>query len=85
MPTVEEVLALIKSMPPADQWRIYGELYEHLEPADEDPVAVAEAWRAEIERRSAECDAGLVQGIPWEEVKAEARAAAMPAMARRER
>ncbi|HEY1378749.1 MAG TPA: addiction module protein [Gemmataceae bacterium] len=76
MPTADEVLALIKSMPRADQWRIYGELYEHLEPADEDPVAVAEAWRAEIERRSAACDAGLVQGIPWEQVKAEARARA---------
>ena len=31
------------------------------------------AWQAEIERRSAEFDAGLVQGRSWEEVKAQAR------------
>jgi putative addiction module component (TIGR02574 family) len=31
---------------------------------------VDEAWRAEIERRMAELDAGSVETIPWEEVKA---------------
>jgi putative addiction module component (TIGR02574 family) len=29
-------------------------------------------WLAEIERRSAEYDAGLVQPIPWEQVRADA-------------
>jgi putative addiction module component (TIGR02574 family) len=29
-----------------------------------------EAWRAEIERRMAELDAGSVEAIPWEEVRA---------------
>ena len=28
------------------------------------------AWRAEIERRMAELDAGSVETIPWEEVRA---------------
>jgi putative addiction module component (TIGR02574 family) len=80
MTTVEEILRVVKALPVADQWRIYGELAEHLEPADEDPAAVAEAWRAEIERRSAEIDAGLVKCIPWEEVRAKARAeAGLPA------
>jgi putative addiction module component (TIGR02574 family) len=31
---------------------------------------VDEAWRAEIERRMAELDAGSVEAIPWEEVRA---------------
>ena len=29
-------------------------------------------WLAEIDRRSAEYDAGLVQAVPWEQVRAEA-------------
>ena len=29
---------------------------------------MSEAWHAEIARRSAEYDAGLVKGIPWSEV-----------------
>ncbi len=31
---------------------------------------VDEAWRAEIERRMAELDAGSIETIPWEEVRA---------------
>jgi len=73
MTTVEEILQAIKALPIADQRRIFGELYEHLEPEEDDPAAVAEAWRAEVERRSAEIDAGLVKPVPWSEVRAEAR------------
>jgi putative addiction module component (TIGR02574 family) len=29
-----------------------------------------EAWRAEIERRIAELDAGAVETVPWEELRA---------------
>jgi putative addiction module component (TIGR02574 family) len=29
-----------------------------------------EAWRAEVERRIAELDAGAVETIPWEELRA---------------
>jgi putative addiction module component (TIGR02574 family) len=32
---------------------------------------LSDEWRAAIERRSAEFDAGLVQPIPWEQVRAE--------------
>jgi putative addiction module component (TIGR02574 family) len=31
---------------------------------------VEEAWLAEIERRMADLDSGLVQTIPWEELRA---------------
>jgi putative addiction module component (TIGR02574 family) len=33
---------------------------------------LSDEWIAEIERRSAEFDAGVVQPIPWEQVRAEA-------------
>ncbi len=33
---------------------------------------LSEEWLAEIQRRSAEYDAGLVQPIPWEQVRADA-------------
>ena len=33
---------------------------------------LSDEWLAEIQRRSAEYDAGLVQPIPWEQVRAEA-------------
>ena len=33
---------------------------------------LSDEWVAEIERRSAEYDAGSVQPIPWEQIRAEA-------------
>ena len=33
---------------------------------------LSDEWLAEIERRSAEFDAGAVQSIPWEQVRADA-------------
>ena len=32
---------------------------------------LSDEWRAEMNRRSAEFDAGLVQPIPWEQVRSE--------------
>ena len=34
--------------------------------------ALSEEWVAEINRRSDEYDAGIVQTIPWEQIRAEA-------------
>jgi putative addiction module component (TIGR02574 family) len=36
----------------------------------ESDEGVADAWRVEIERRMAELDAGVVQTVPWEELRA---------------
>jgi putative addiction module component (TIGR02574 family) len=33
--------------------------------------ALSDEWLAEIERRSAEYDAGSVQAVPWEQIRAE--------------
>ena len=45
-----------------------GLLIESLE-SEVDPD-VEEAWRVEIERRVAELDAGTVETVPWEVVRA---------------
>ena len=43
-------------------------LIETLDAASDE--GVEDAWRAEIEHRMAELDAGSVQTIPWEELRA---------------
>jgi putative addiction module component (TIGR02574 family) len=39
---------------------------------DDAAPPLSQEWREEIQRRSAEYDAGLVQPIPWEQVRADA-------------
>ena len=51
-----------------DRATLAGLLIESLE-SEIDPD-VEEAWRVEIERRLAELDAGTVQTVPWEVVRA---------------
>lgn len=40
---------------------------------DSEPGSLHPEWAEEINRRSAEYDAGLVQGVPWEQVRDDAR------------
>jgi putative addiction module component (TIGR02574 family) len=50
-----------------DRADLAGLLIESLEgEPDED---VEEAWAAEIQKRVAELDAGVVQSVPWEQVR----------------
>ena len=48
-------------------------LIESLDGPPEDPAAVEEAWRVEIERRVGEVERGEVETIPGDEVFAEVR------------
>jgi len=65
------VLADALSLPPADRATVAAELLASLDgPADEDAEA---AWAAEITRRAARARSGEAPGIPWTEVRAEAR------------
>jgi len=52
-----------------DRATLAGLLIESLE--SEVDSDVEDAWRVEIERRVAELDAGTVEMVPWEAVKAE--------------
>lgn len=59
------------SLPDAERARLVDALIDTLEPEDAAPLD--DAWLAEIARRSREFDEGLVQTVPWEEVKERAR------------
>ena len=68
----EEVLALALALEPEDREELAYELLRSLEgEADE---GVAEAWLAEVRRRSEEVRTGKVELVPWDEVKRKARA-----------
>lgn len=72
MSTYEEVLRAALSLPARDRCELWHAVFESLdgeEIIDDEPPILREAWRAEIERRSAEIDAGTAIGIPWEEVR----------------
>jgi len=66
---LKELFQKAAQLPERDRATLAGLLIESLEPV---PDADAEAaWSKEIARRMAELDAGTVETIPWEEVRAE--------------
>ena len=56
-------------LPDRDRATLAGLLIETLDPGTEPDVEAA--WSQEVARRVAELDAGTVETIPWEEVRAE--------------
>lgn len=52
---------------PEERAALTGLLIESLDPESEE--GVEEAWVAEIERRMVELDSGVVQSIPWDELR----------------
>lgn len=73
--TVEQVEADALQLAVRDRARLVHRLLESLEADEvEDPAEVDRAWKAEIERRVAEYDAGGIELVPAEQVLEEARA-----------
>jgi putative addiction module component (TIGR02574 family) len=66
-PTVEQVIQAALALPVQERERVIDELVISCVPDKGPPLD--ESWMAEIQRRSAELDAGLMTPIPWEEVK----------------
>lgn len=66
---LKELFQEAAQLPERDRATLAGLLIETLEPAPEPDVEAA--WSKEIARRVAELDAGSVETIPWEEVRAE--------------
>jgi len=66
---LNEVLKDAVQLPERDRAALAGLLIETLDPVSEPDVEAA--WSEEIERRLAEVDAGTVELISWEEVRAE--------------
>ncbi len=56
-------------LPEKDRATLVGLLIETLDPGSEPDVEAA--WSEELARRVAELDAGAVETIPWEVVRAE--------------
>jgi putative addiction module component (TIGR02574 family) len=65
---VTELFAKASILSEKERATLAGLLIESLE-SEVDPD-VEEAWRVEIERRLAELNAGTVETVPWETVKA---------------
>jgi putative addiction module component (TIGR02574 family) len=65
--TFIDLLKVASELSEKDRADLAGLLIESLEgEPDED---VEEAWAAEIQKRVAELDAGVVQSVPWEQVR----------------
>jgi putative addiction module component (TIGR02574 family) len=70
MSNFETLLADASHLPVVDRIQLIEALWDTL-PADSLPPLTDE-WIAEIERRSAEYDSGLVQTVPWEQIRTDA-------------
>ena len=70
MPTYETLLVGASRLPIADRIQLIDAIWDTL-PEDSLPP-LSDEWAAEIQRRSGEYDAGGVETVPWEQVKAEA-------------
>ena len=69
---VSEIEQEIRALPDAEKERLLRALLEELDgPPD---VGAEQAWLEEIQRRSREFDAGLVETIPADQVLADLRA-----------
>ncbi|MEK6335334.1 MAG: addiction module protein [Acidobacteriota bacterium] len=66
---LKEVFREAARLPENDRATLAGLLIETLDPISEPDVEAA--WSEEIKRRTAEIEAGNVELIPWEEVRAE--------------
>jgi putative addiction module component (TIGR02574 family) len=66
---LNDVFLQAVQLPERDRTTVAGLLIETLDPVSEPEVEAA--WSEEIERRLAEIDAGTVELIPWEKVRAE--------------
>ena len=72
--TVDRVEAEALQLSPQERARLAHRLLGSLEADEvEDPAEVERAWKAEIEHRVAEYDAGKAELVPGEQVLREAR------------
>jgi len=70
MPTIESVLADAARLPITDRMQLIDAIWDTL-PADSLPP-LSDEWMGEIQRRSAEHDAGAAETVSWEQIRAEA-------------
>jgi putative addiction module component (TIGR02574 family) len=71
MTTLQEIIAAVKSLSPADRLRLVDTVWDETSP-DTWPTP-SEEWIKEAQRRSSEYDAGRMPASSWPEVQARAR------------
>jgi putative addiction module component (TIGR02574 family) len=69
MTDVQSILAAASQLPVEQRLDLIDALCETIPPHPEHTLS--DDWMAEIERRSAEIDAGTAKTIPWEEARRE--------------
>lgn len=74
--TWDEVRQAALALPEEERIQLVDDLLATLKPEKAAPLD--DAWLAEIERRSAEFDAGEIATFSWEEVKERARQRCRP-------
>jgi putative addiction module component (TIGR02574 family) len=70
MADFDTVLADASRLPVLDRIQLIEAIWDTV-PAGALPP-LSEEWTAEIQRRSAQYDAGSVQAVPWEQIRADA-------------
>ena len=70
MSKYETLLADASRLPIVDRIQLIEALWATL--PDDSLLSLSAEWAAEIQRRSAEFDAGSVSTVPWEEIRADA-------------
>lgn len=70
MPTFESLLADAAQLPVAERLQLIDAIWETV-PADSLPP-LSEEWLVEIQRRSAEYDAGSTETVSWTQIRDEA-------------
>lgn len=70
MPTYETLLEDASRLPVADRIQLFDAIWDTL--LEDSLPPLSDEWAAEIRKRSAEYDAGGVETLPWDQVKANA-------------
>jgi putative addiction module component (TIGR02574 family) len=71
MATYDDILGAAQHLPPSERIQLVHALWETVPP--EDWPKPSQEWIDEVQRRSAEYDAGRMTATPWPEVHARAR------------
>ena len=71
MTTLQEIIDAARTLSPAERLRLVDAVWDDEHP--ENWPALSPEWLAEVQRRSAEFDAGRMKASPWEEVQARVR------------